>query len=537
VAWDEESKPTEVETTDHATHYACCHRLQLRYANTFRVVTGVEWRGAFTFRARVVGEHLAAVLDAGFQVLCCYDRRTSFIPVGVGRFYLARTPASFGEEACVTVTGEVLELHPRRLTCNLVYRVGEEVFATMEDVSMVQVARQEPRMQPAQVESDALAIPGGRDMVECSKASLMLLASDERLAVVTNVIRQAAKDITGGNVDNNKSLVDNGVVSLGVVELVAKLSVALKMHVSVMVVFNAESLTLLAEDVLGRLMIDPETTGGDLAARAATFPNVNREGLQALIDTTITFMFHQSFFAKLCERPRYVLNTLHYGMRRCALNPGPIAYFQGLIAMDVTKRMSLSTVTTKLNLDFTSEKYGVVNFKNIDANLHFTVKDIVRVSEQGLYSLIGGSGLDGLECHFGRIFWASECKAHFHKEIMYGDKFILKSHIEGILGPRIHFQIRFFDVDAHGAAKDLCFVVDWKMLMPVYPYGKEDAFYNFEADQSTFDSLIAKFEVTRAEERTAYLKRHRILFSVCAPLLVLLFIALLYAMMYGTLLL
>ena len=81
----------DARVTDDSTseqHYRRCDALRLNYGGAYRAVRKVEWSG-HAFRADVDGTHLAAVLDAGLQVVCAAVRANTFIPVGVKEFHIA----------------------------------------------------------------------------------------------------------------------------------------------------------------------------------------------------------------------------------------------------------------------------------------------------------------------------------------------------------------------------------------------------------------------------------------------------------------
>ena len=63
-----------------------------------------------------------------------------------------------------------------------------------------------------------------------------------------------------------------------------------------------------------------------------------------------------------------------------------------------------------------------VRFSQTDFNRHFTVREIVRDSERGMYNLVHVTGLAHLEHHFAVMFFASDIKATFTKEIVEGER-------------------------------------------------------------------------------------------------------------------
>lgn len=64
-----------------------------------------------------------------------------------------------------------------------------------------------------------------------------------------------------------------------------------------------------------------------------------------------------------------------------------------------------------------------VRFSQTDFNRHFTVREIVRDSERGMYNLVHRTGLAHLEHHFAVMFFASDLKVrpstHTHVTIIH----------------------------------------------------------------------------------------------------------------------
>jgi hypothetical protein len=90
----------------------------------------VEWSG-YAFRAEVSSArgNLAAVLDAGLQVVCCSARANTFIPVAVKEFHVDESrvgawleaASASDDDAGVVVRGEILEQHPEFIVADLRY--------------------------------------------------------------------------------------------------------------------------------------------------------------------------------------------------------------------------------------------------------------------------------------------------------------------------------------------------------------------------------------------------------------------------------
>ena len=125
------SSPAVVsEEATKAQHYRRCEALRLSYAGDYRAVERVEWSG-YAFRAEVSSArgNLAAVLDAGLQVVCCSARANTFIPVAVKEFHVDESrvgawleaASASDDDAGVVVRGEILEQHPEFIVADLRY--------------------------------------------------------------------------------------------------------------------------------------------------------------------------------------------------------------------------------------------------------------------------------------------------------------------------------------------------------------------------------------------------------------------------------
>ena len=58
-----------------------------------------------------------------------------------------------------------------------------------------------------------------------------------------------------------------------------------------------------------------------------------------------------------------------------------------------------------------------VTIKRTDLNRHFTVREIIKASEDGFNRLLHKTGIAHVEHFFGRMFYASAIKAKFVKEM------------------------------------------------------------------------------------------------------------------------
>jgi acyl-coenzyme A synthetase/AMP-(fatty) acid ligase/acyl-CoA thioesterase FadM len=114
------AEPMVTDDATGAQHYRRCSALRLDYQGAYRAVEGVEWCG-HVFRARVTGTHLAAVLDAGLQVVCAAVRANTYIPVAVGEFQISEGLDVFEPGARCVVHGEIVEQYPEFLIADLRY--------------------------------------------------------------------------------------------------------------------------------------------------------------------------------------------------------------------------------------------------------------------------------------------------------------------------------------------------------------------------------------------------------------------------------
>ena len=102
----------------------------------------------------------------------------------------------------------------------------------------------------------------------------------------------------------------------------------------------------------------------------------------------------------------------------------------------------------------------VVRFSQTDFNRHFTVREIVRDSERGMYNLVHVTGLAHLEHHFAVMFFASDVKATFTKEIVEGERYEMRVRVAGVRGPLADIEVSF-----HNAEGDQCFQVTWSLML------------------------------------------------------------------------
>ena len=247
-------------------------------------------RSGYAFRAEVSSArgNLAAVLDAGLQVVCCSARANTFIPVAVKEFHVDESrvgawleaASASDDDAGVVVRGEILEQHPEFIVADLRYerrgsRAAEEAdaeetsrrrptspsgskkrkkngdaetldgaaphgdgvfdtgpggsaFAAMGRVRFARVEGSRPRLQPAP-RPGAGASTGRAQTLDpaTALARLRQLTPEQRIESVHDVVRKVVEDLTELEPDFSKSAFDNGMHSLAAVELLSRVNASL----------------------------------------------------------------------------------------------------------------------------------------------------------------------------------------------------------------------------------------------------------------------------------------------------------------------
>jgi hypothetical protein len=286
---------TEEATRDQ--HYRRCAALRLEYAGSYRAVQNVEWSG-HVFKAQCTGTHLAAVLDAGLQVVCASIRGATFIPVAVKEFHLTRLPDEFAfafsglgsgsgsgsgsNESTIYVHGEIIEQHPEYLIADLRYEM-DGTFAAMGRVRFARVEGVKPREQPEnrRSERDALGARAQTLDPKTSLARLRQLTGEQRVEAVRSVIRFTVSDLTDTDVDFDKTVFDNGMHSLNAVELLSRVNDALGTGVTTKLVVADAPMSAFAETVAEHAMTYESPDVDDPSSKP--FPNVDYDTLNELV--------------------------------------------------------------------------------------------------------------------------------------------------------------------------------------------------------------------------------------------------------------
>jgi len=205
------------------------------------------------------------------------------------------------------------------------------------------------------------------------------------------------------------------------------------------------------------------SSGADDSARDI-FANFNAESVQHIIDwqlrpKTWSQMMPQNGFGRIGE-------VLMYILRMGIISHVNKLWWMGAIGFqwDPVKVVTIDKEVVVKGL--------TVEPKNTDLNRHFTVREIVAASEIGYYRLVIENGLTHLEYYFGRTFFCSNLTCNFYKEIPLGAKYEQRAKIIDIKGPIFVVSVSFYD-----ASDDLCFKVDWSLLLPM---GAAKQVYDFE---------------------------------------------------------
>ena len=450
-----------LEATDDATgdqHYRRCKGIGLHYSGAYRTVKNVEWYDHI-FWADVDGTHLAAVLDAGLQIICTSVRGNTFIPVGVGDFHLLESVDDFEVGANCVVHGEILEQHEDFIIADLRYERQEvvaetslmmngsrkrkvspsdyKVFAAMERVRFARVEGKKPRLQPEVSHKsiyDSVLDP------KTAISSLRQLPEEERLNKIRSLVDVAASDLTGSVVDFDKTVFDNGLHSLNVVEFLNRINTALDATLSTKLLLTETPMLAFVGAVADYVMNNDAKGDED---SSLPFPNVDYKNLNEIIRRRLQgktigqvpylflgVYFAYNFFKKITQFVRI-------GGPSFMLNP-----------------------KTKVDLGVEVKMKRRVEFRDLDMNQHFTVEKIVERSVDGMEQLVVASGLVLVEQYFCRDLFASKMHCTFHKELALHECYEMHTKITNITGSLMDIRVAFLD-DSDG----LCFEILWTVLI------------------------------------------------------------------------
>ena len=462
----------DARVTDDSTseqHYRRCDALRLNYGGAYRAVRKVEWSG-HAFRADVDGTHLAAVLDAGLQVVCAAVRANTFIPVGVKEFHIAEGVEAWTPGARCVVHGEILEQHPEFLVADVRYervvakpigngrspngkrkggagtdaRAGETyvVFAAMGRVRFARVEGSRPRLQPAS--TNKRAAETGRAQIldpKTALARLRQLTLEQRVESIRSVVRAVVSDLTDAEVDFEKTVFDNGMHSLNAVELLSRVNESLGTGVTTKLVVPDAPMSDFVVAVAEHAMTYVAPDEGDADARP--FPNVDYDGLNEVIRRRLAgksvgqtpYFFLAKYFAYNWFKKAF--QFFRIGGHRFVLNP-----------------------PREINLGVEVSMNRRVEFRDIDMNQHYTVEMIVARSVDGVEQLMARAGLSHVELYYKRNIFAAKIQSTFHKELALGDRYIIRTKITKVTGSLMDIRVAFLDKD-----EVLCFEILWTILI------------------------------------------------------------------------
>jgi acyl-coenzyme A synthetase/AMP-(fatty) acid ligase/acyl-CoA thioesterase FadM len=496
------SSPAVVsEEATKAQHYRRCEALRLSYAGDYRAVERVEWSG-YAFRAEVSSArgNLAAVLDAGLQVVCCSARANTFIPVAVKEFHVDESrvgawleaASASDDDAGVVVRGEILEQHPEFIVADLRYerrgsRAAEEAgaetsrrrttspsgskkrkkngdaetldgaaphgasfdtgpggsaFAAMGRVRFARVEGSRPRLQPAP-RPGAGASTGRAQTLDpaTALARLRQLTPEQRIESVRDVVRKVVEDLTELEPDFSKSAFDNGMHSLAAVELLSRVNASLGTGVTTKLVVADAPMSEFVEKVADHAVTysAPKTDDPD----AKPFPNVDYEGLNEVVRRRLAGR-------SVGQTPYWFLaRYFAYNWFKKAFQFFRIGGHR--FVLDPPREIDLG-VEVSMNRR--------VEFRDIDMNQHYTVEMIVARSVDGVEQLMARAGLSHVELYYKRNIFAAKIQSTFHKELALGDAYKIRTKITKVVGSLMDIRVAFLD-----ERETLCFEILWTILI------------------------------------------------------------------------
>lgn len=293
----------------------------------------------------------------------------------------------------------------------------------------------------------------------------------QRKEMVEKVISSAARAIMSKDMDSSKSLVDNGMHSLDQVALLSRVNEALQVNLSVKDWGDQD----------GPLMLRMEAVSQALATASDSFDifaNIDHKSIQEIIDAQIRPKSWGEFVSNP-QGPKYpgywlrAASIFLYSLRVGFISRARAATRNGLwkFLQDPPRKIKFDAQVT------TDTKQ--VTIKRTDLNRHFTVREIIKASEDGFNTLMLSTGIAHLEHFFGRMFYASAIKAKFVKEMPIHSFSRTHAKIIRISGPLIDVLVEFFEMHEDGSQGDKTAEVTWTLLMVVSIEDK--LVYNWES--------------------------------------------------------
>ena len=130
-----------------------------------------------------------------------------------------------------------------------------------------------------------------------------------------------------------------------------------------------------------------------------------------------------------------------------------------------------------------------VTIMRVDLNHHFTVREIIKASQDGYLKVVHDSGLSHLEFMFLQAFSVASVKGRFIKEIEIHSKSRQTARITRVCGPFISILVQFIEVHEDGSDGDLAFEVTWTIFLEV-EHKNQSLVYDFEAGS---DDTICRY--------------------------------------------
>eukprot|EP00038_Savillea_parva_P019988 m.30066 g.30066 ORF g.30066 m.30066 type:complete len:1308 (+) comp4662_c0_seq1:287-4210(+) len=460
------------ERRDKTVHYARCTKLQLQYTNDFVTLDTVEWRG-LEFWGEGTSRHLPAALDAGMQIICSFSGANTYIPFRVRRFRLERQADSqphWNKNLRLVTSGVVLAVDNTKITANVRVEIPDAGYVGIfYGAEFAKVGSLLPEPEHAQ--------PEGGTILPKNLRTMPLV---QRKEMVEKVIASAARAIMSKDMDASKSLVDNGMHSLDQMALLTRVNEALQVNLSVKDWGDQD-------DPLSARM---EAVSHALATASDNFDpfaNIDRKGPQEIINEQVRVRSWSEYISNPQgpKRPGYWLRAANLVLY--SLRVGPLGRARAATRNGLWQFLSNPPLEMKFDEEVTTDTKEVT-IKRTDLNRHFTVREIIKASEDGFNSLLHKTGIAHLEHFFGRMFYSSAIKAKFVKEMPIHSFSRTHAKIIGVRGPLIDVSVQFFEVHEDGSQGELTAEVLWTLLMVV----------------SIEDKLVYNWEVGLTDE----LKRH-----------------------------
>lgn len=461
------------ERRDRDVHYARCSKLKLQYANDFVTLDTVEWRG-LEFWGVGTSKHLPAALDAGMQVVCSFSGANTYIPFRVRRFRLERREDSvshWGKDFRLVTSGVVIAVDNTKITANVRVeiagksplrtnhgaenRVSTNVYSTDAGYVGIFYGAEFAKVGSLLPEPEAVHAEGGTILPK----NLRTMPLVQRKELVEKVISSAARAIMSKDMDSSKSLVDNGMHSLDQMALLTRVNEALQVNLSVKDWGDQD-------DPLSTRMEAVSQALASASDNFDIFANIDRKGLQEIIAEQVRKRSWGEWISNPQgpQKPGYWLrfgNVFLYSLR-----VGPLSRARAATRNRLWEFLSDPPLEIKFTEEVTTDTKEVT-IKRTDLNRHFTVREIIKASEDGFNSLLHKTGIAHLEHFFGRMFYASAIKAKFVKEMPIHSFSRTHAKIVNVRGPLIDVLVEFFEMHEDGSQGEKTAEVLWTLLMVV----------------------------------------------------------------------